>query len=304
MLILNSLFPVVVLIFFGYALKKRGLTNTAFLQTSDKLVYYIFFPIMLFWKIGGASYENGIDWTLCIAALVALAIMFVLSLVLIAAFRISDFQAGSFAQSCYRFNTYIGVAVILNSLGEEGIKHFGLLIGIAIPIINVIAVTTLIWFSQESMSAGKRSKIVMRALLSNPLILGCVAGIIYSRSFVGFPRFIDNCLSLLSMVTLPLALLSIGGSLSFTTIRNHFPVSFLAACAKLVIFPLVGYSSLQVFGVNGTPFMVGMIFFTLPTSTAIYVLSSQMNSDTELASSAILLSTLLSFPALTLILLL
>ena len=47
-----------------------------------------------------------------------------------------------------------------------------------------------------------------------------------------------------------------------------------------------------------------MIFFALPTSTAIYVLSSQMHSDTELASSAILVSTLLSFPVLMIVLLL
>ncbi len=304
MLILNSLFPVIILILLGFALKRHGLTTPAFLQTSDKLVYYIFFPVMLFWKIGGSSYERGIDWSLCFAALLALAVMFILSLLLIKVFRISDFQAGSFAQSCYRFNTYIGVAVILNGFGEEGIKYFGLLIGIAIPIINVAAVTTLIWYSQESVPAGKRAKIVMKALLSNPLILGCLAGIIYSHSFDGYPQFIDNSLSLLSMVTLPLALLSIGGALSFSGIRQHFFVSFLAASAKLVIFPLLGYCSLQIFGVTGTPFLVGMIFFALPTSTAIYVLSAQMHSDTELASAAILLSTLLSFPVLTLVLLL
>ena len=38
-----------------------------------------------------------------------------------------------------------------------------------------------------------------------------------------------------------------------------------------------------------------MLFFALPTSPAIIVLSSQLNSDTEFASGAIVLSTLLSF---------
>jgi predicted permease len=52
------------------------------------------------------------------------------------------------------------------------------------------------------------------------------------------------------------------------------------------------------------PFQTGMIFFCLPTSTAIYVLSSQLNSDTELASAAIVVSTLLSFGALSVALLL
>jgi malonate transporter len=38
-----------------------------------------------------------------------------------------------------------------------------------------------------------------------------------------------------------------------------------------------------------------MLFFALPTSPAIIVLSSQLNSDTEFASAAIVLSTMLSF---------
>lgn len=304
MLILNSLFPVMVLILMGFTLKRYGLTNATFLQTADKLVYYIFFPLMLFWKIGGASFDNGINWSFCGAALLALAIMFVVSIVFIVVFRISDFQAGSFAQSCYRFNTYIGVAIILNGLGEEGITYFGVLIGIVIPIINVVAVTTLIWYSQEKMVVAKKIKLLMRALLSNPLIIGCLAGIVYSRSFSGYPQFIDNSLRLISMLTLPLALLSIGGSLSFAGLRRHLSLSFLAASAKLLLFPLIGYFCLQLLSVSGTPFMVAMIFFALPTSTAIYVLSSQMNSDTELASAAIVLSTLFSFPVLTVVLLL
>jgi len=42
-----------------------------------------------------------------------------------------------------------------------------------------------------------------------------------------------------------------------------------------------------------------MIFFALPTSTAIYVLSAQLNSDVQLASAAIMLSTLLSLISLS-----
>jgi len=46
-----------------------------------------------------------------------------------------------------------------------------------------------------------------------------------------------------------------------------------------------------------------MIYFTLPTSTALYILSSQLSSDTQLASAAIALSTMLSFISLSVALL-
>ncbi|NNK92812.1 MAG: AEC family transporter [Desulfobacterales bacterium] len=288
----------------GSLLRKAGLTEETYLKTSDKLVYYIFFPILLFWKIGGSSHQDAIEWPFILAALLALGLMFMISTLVIRFGPVSSFEAGSFSQSCYRFNTYIGVAVVLNSLGEEGIALFGILIAIAIPLINVFAVATLIWFSDGSSALRKRFLLVAKAVVANPLIIGCLLGLIYGRLFSSFPVFIDNSLQLISMVTLPLALVSIGGSLSFRGLKKHLSLSFMAASLKLLVLPVSGYMMFQLFEVSGISFKVGMIFFCLPASTAIYVLSSQLNSDTELASAAILVSTLLSFISLSVALLL
>lgn len=299
LIVLNSLFPIFSLLLLGTLLKRQGITDTVFLKTADRLIYYIFFPIMLFWKIGGASLENGIDWSFCLATLCTFLTMFALSTIVIKTVRITPFQAGSFSQGCYRFNTYIGVAVILNSLGGEGIQYFGIVIGFIIPLVNVFAVSTLIWFSGEKMESKKRLRFAGGALISNPLIIGCLAGIIYARLVGNFPTFIDNSLSLASMAALPLALISIGGSLTFRGVRQNAGLSLLSAMLKVMALPMIGFCYFYLFHVTGVPFRVGILFFALPASTAIYVLSSQMNSDTDLASSIILISTLLSFVSLS-----
>lgn len=301
-MVLNSLFPVFALILLGRLLKRLSLTGDAFLKTSDRLVYYIFFPALLFWKIGSAPLPTLATWTLCKAALCALFSLYVLSALFIRLAGVSRFKAGSFSQSCYRFNTYIGMAVIITALGENGVTHFGILIGMLIPIINVLAVSTLIWFSGEDITLRRRVRMTGKALILNPLILACLAGLCYSASFRTFPVFIENTLRLFSLITLPLALLSIGGSLTLRTLKGYFPLSLAAAFFKLAAFPLIGFAFLTAFGVSGTPFRTGMIFFALPTSTAIYVLSSQLDSDTDLASAAIVLSTLLSFVSLSIVL--
>lgn len=304
MIVINSLFPIFVLLILGWGLNKWGMTDSLFLKTSDRLVYYFFFPVMLFWKIGGASFAQGIEWNFCFASLLALLTMFGLSILVIQLLPIASFQAGSFSQGCYRFNTYIGVAVILNSLGTEGMKYFGILIALAIPLINVLAVSLLIWYSGREIDIRRRIVIAARALIANPLIIGCLAGILYSRLVGDFPVFINNSLSLISMVTLPLALLSIGGGLSFAGVKGNLSLACLAALLKLLVLPAIGWLYFYLFKVTGIPFKVGMIFLSLPASTAIYVLSSQMNSDTELASAAIVLSTLLAFFSLSFVLLL
>ena len=299
MIVLNAIFPIFALLLLGNLLKHFNITNDTFLKTSDKLVYYIFFPVMLFWKIGSSAPDKGISVNLCLASILAVIIVYLLSLAVIQLFNISSFQAGTFSQACFRFNTYIGMAIVINTLGESGIRYFGILIGFAIPIINVLAVSTLIWYSGQKGSPGQHFKYLLKALISNPLILGCVAGLVFSRFQLSFPVFIDNTFTLMTAVTMPLALISIGSALTLKGLKHNTKISFIASLVKLLILPLIGFFLLKSFSITGIPFKAGMIFFTLPTATSIYILSAQLNSDTQLASAAIMLSTLLSIISLS-----
>ncbi len=301
MIVLESILPVFGLIFLGVVLKRVHLTTDAYLATSDRLVYFVFFPLMLFWKIGGAG-KPAINGPLVAAGLCSLVCAYGLGWIGIRIFRIGDYQAGTFSQSCYRFNTYIGMAIILTALGEEAVGTFGVLIGVMIPVINLLAVATLIWHSGKTIAAHDRNRLLIRSLVSNPLIIGCLAGMAYARIFAGFPVFVDNALRLASLVTLPLALLSIGGNLTFANVRAYARPSLLAALIKMLALPLAGYFFLGLFAVTGQPLRVGMLYFALPTSPAIFILSSQLNSDVRLASAAIVISTLLGLVSLALVL--
>jgi predicted permease len=302
-MVLNNLFPIFALILFGSLLKRWRLTDEVFLKMADRLTYFIFFPALLFWKIGGASAALSNGTGLYKAAVCAVLTVYALSTLFIKLYKVPDFKAGTFSQSCFRFNSYIGVAIVLSALGEDGIKQFGILIGMIIPIINVLCVSTLIWFSEERVEPARRLWQTIKALISNPLILACISGIIYANIWQGFPPFIDNTLKLASYVALPLAMLSIGGALTLGTVRDHFKLSLIASLFKLLVLPLVGYGYLMAFGVSDLGLKIGLIYFTLPTSPALYILSSQLNSDTNLASASIALSTILSFFSLSIALL-
>jgi hypothetical protein len=302
-MVLNNLFPVFALLIFGHLLKRFGYTHDTFLKTADKLIYFIFFPALLFWKIGAGASDRIGDPGLYKAAICAVVSVYVFSSLYIKVFRVPAYQAGSFSQSCYRFNTYIGMAVVLNALGEEGVRQFSILIGLIIPIINILAVTTLSWYSDKEVSLRQRTWATVKALVSNPLIIACIAGISYWKLIGGFPIFIDNTFRLAAFVTLPLALFSIGGALTLGSMKNHLKLSLVACGFKLILLPMTGFLFLNVFNATGLSFKVGMIYFALPTSTALYILSSQLSSDIRLASAAIALSTILSFISLSVALL-
>ncbi len=295
-MVVNNLFRVFAIIILGAVLKRSNITNDAFLATSDRLIYYIFFPALLFWKIGGSTQSFSPESLRFYgSALAAVAVLYVLSTLYILIFKVRAFQAGTFSQSCYRFNTYIGMAVILTAWGESGVAQFGVLIGLAIPFINVMAVSTLIWFSSESLVWPKRLRLTLSALITNPLILACIAGIAYAHWVNTFPLFVENTLKLGATVTLPLALLSIGGTLTLGTLKRHLSLALVGSFFKLIALPAIGWFFMRQFNVAPTFYPLGMLFFTLPTSTAIYVLSAQLNSDTQLAAASVVLSTGLSF---------
>ena len=281
MIILNALFPVLALLLAGTAFKHWQIADGAFFRTSDRLVYFVFFPLMLFWKIGSAPLQFGASWRYLLASAVAVVAVCGLSLLFIRLWPVAPFKAGSFNQGCYRFNTYIGMAVVINAFGEAGAQLYGILIGLIIPLINLLCVPVLIWYSEAGGHQGGRLSTTVKHLLLNPLIIACACGLLYARLVGSFPLSIDNTLKLLSQVTLALA----------------------STLFKLLVLPLVGLLFLSIFGVTGLAWQVSMLFFTLPTSTAIYILSSQLRSDIELASAVIVVSTLLSFGSMSLLLL-
>jgi malonate transporter and related proteins len=301
-MILSSIFPVFALIITGKILKKTEFINDNFLNISDKLIYYIFFPAILFWKIGASSNGSEFNLNMVYATLSTIFFIFSISTIYIILFKVKNFDAGSFSQSCFRFNTYIGFAVIINALGEEGIRFFGIIISFAIPIINILSISLLSWFDKSSGSTldfKKRINSMAGSILKNPLIVACVCGLLFSGFNFQFPKYLNNFFQLISSAALPLALISIGGSFTFGKLKDYLNLSITGSIFKLIFLPLSGLVFLHFFGVAGVAFKASLIFFALPTATSIYVLSSQMNSNTDLASSVIVLSTAFSFISLS-----
>ncbi len=297
-MLVNVIIPIFVVIAVGSFVKRIGLLDDDFFKMSDKFVYYVCFPALLFWKIGEPDGQVANLASQMIVVFATVTAGFAMSIILIYTVGISRFAAGSFAQGCFRFNSYVGLGVVLGALGEEGIKYFGILIGLIIPYINVLCVGALIWFAEKDYDRTNQLRIMFKALVSNPLIIACAAGILWSKTAIGFPALVDQVLKLLSGVTLPLALVSIGGGLSFRSLGETARPAILSTVVKLVFMPLVGFYLLNLFKVQGMAMQTAMIFFCLPTATSTYILSSLLGSDTRVASSVIMVSTLASLPVL------
>jgi predicted permease len=298
-LVLNSLLPLFVLIALGVFLRRTSLVGESFFKTSDRLVYYVFFPALLFLKISRPTPTFVVHWTWLAVLLAMMVLVAGASLVAAHLLGLSRRQVGAFSQTTYRFNTYLGMAVVLSLMGETGVKYLGLLISAAIPLANLMAVSGLIWCQGAEARWRARLGHLIRELVVNPLIIACLAGLVYGSLGWGLPVFVDRTLDLLGNLSLPLALLSIGAALRFAPLRRNQAPALAAVALKQVALPGLGLAGLWLAGATGDFWRVAVIWLCLPTSTLAYVLAAQLDGDADLTAAVVVVSHLFAVVTLS-----
>ncbi len=300
--IVTIVLPVFLVIGLGFGVKGTGLVNRDFLFQLNRLIYYLALPLMLFYKIATADFSVSFNGPQVLAIILATAIGFSLSYGYGALRAYAPTVRGAFAQACCRGNlAYVGLPIIFNAYGEEGLASGGVLMGFVVLVINIFSVLALL-LPHRSSGSTAALRFMARQVVGNPLIISCFAGILWSLAQLGMPVVLDRALNIVAGMALPLALLSIGATFSLDQIRGDLPKALQAVGFKLIGMPLLAAACLLMLGVHGRDLSIGIIFAGTPTATAAYILAQQMHGDAELSGTIIMLSTLLSVFTYTIVL--
>lgn len=296
--------PVFLVIGLGYALRRTGLFNDDFSRQTNRLVYLVFLPILLFHKISQANFSSYFNGPLVIGSSLAIICLFFISYGYARLRQYSAPSLGSFSQGSFRGNlAYVGLALCLNAYGEPGLTKASILMGFLVPVLNIFAIIALIW-PQRKANPDQIQKNWLREILLNPLIIASFVGIIWSYFTLPVPLIINRSLGIVAGLTLPLALLAIGGSFSLNRLKGDLKSAGMATALKLVLLPIIAATLLITAGVEGVDLGIGILLAGTPAATATYIMADQMKADAELAGSIVMLSTLGSAVSYTIILLL
>ena len=298
--IFNIVLPVFLVVALGYGVKRSSLLNNDFVFQLNKLVYYLALPLLLFYKIASAEFRTSFN-----PALVGgLALIVLLGFLLSYFFAIMRGYAaevrGTFSQCAFRGNlAYVGLAIVFNAYGENGLATAGVVLGFIVPLLNFCSIIALLLPHEEN---RLHPKYFVQQIAYNPLIIASFLGIVWSFFKLPIPTVFDSALHIVTGMALPLALLSIGASFSLKKLRGDLTTAFLATAFKLLLMPLLAAFLLFVMGVHGMDLAIGVLFAGTPTATAAYIFTQQMRGDAELAGAIIMLTTLLSVVSYTAIL--
>lgn len=296
--------PVFLVIALGFLLRRMKLFDDAFTRQTNRLVYLVFLPILLFYKISQADFVTDFNGPLVVGSSLAIVCLFAISQAYGHLRKYSPASLGSFSQGSFRGNlAFVGLAICLNAYGESGLTRASILMGFLVPVLNLFAIIALIWPQRYNDSNGPKQN-WLREIMLNPLIIASFTGIIWSYFSLPVPIILKSSLGIVSGLTLPLALLAIGGSFSLQRLKGDLKSAGIATLLKLLGMPLVAGLLLIAFGVQGVDLGIGILLAGTPTATATYIMAHQMKADAELAGSIVMLSTLMSAVSYTLLLLL
>jgi hypothetical protein len=225
MFVVQTIIPIFILILLGVAMRRWFGLRDDFWPQLDRLIYYVFFPALLFHSLAHFKVDVGAATPMLLVATIYILCGIALGLLAKHIFHAPSKVYSATFQSAFRFNSYVGLAIAGGLHGHEGLAAIGLLMGFMVPLANVASVLMLARHSESHW---------LREILLNPLIAATAGGIAFSLADLSLPAMFNTTLSLLSQASLPMGLIAVGAGLRLQGLHHHLGTLWYGVSIKFL----------------------------------------------------------------------
>lgn len=290
--------PVFLIVALGYFLKRIGVINENFVSVSSKIVFTISLPALIFIEVSSIHLEEILNVNLILFVYAGTLVTFAAVWITAGFFTRAGKDKASFIQGSFRGNfAIVGLAIIVNYYGIDNLGKASLVLAFTIPLYNILSVIALTVPLKEK--EHKYSNTFFE-ILKNPLIIAVFAAIPFSYFGIIIPGFLKTSIGYLSALALPLALVGIGGFLSFSDITKESSLTIISTILKLLVFPAIMTLAAYLLDFRGIDLGIIFILFACPTAIASFIMAEAMGANSRLAGNILLLTTLVSVITITL----
>lgn len=286
---LETTVPVFVMVFIGIGLRRIGWIDGAFVNTASALVFKATLPTLIFLSITRADLSIALNPGLLLFFLLATLGSFALTWAW-AHFHVRQQDRGVYVQGAFRGNCgTVGLALAVNLYGDFGLSAGGILLSVVIISYNILSVVVLLFY-QPGQSASPRK--ILYDIARNPLIIAVLMALPVAALNLNLPPWISISGDYFASLTLPLALLCIGATVSISSIRTDSRIAMSASLLKMVTLPALTTGSAWLWGFRGAELGLLFVFFASPTAAASFVMVKALGGNDRLAANIIGLTTL------------
>ena len=303
----NAIMPIVLMVALGYFLKRIGWMNAGFAAMTNKLVFRVFLPAMLFLNIYKIADITTVEPGYIVYTVVVLLLLFLAALPAVMLTTKTSARRGALWQAVFRSNyALVGIPLAQSLFGDVGVAVASLLSAIVVPMLNVLAVISLTVFG----TSGERPSVkrVLLGIAKNPLIQAVALGLVVQAVRAGFQSWgvdfrisdikpIYKLLEDLSKLATPLALLCLGAQFEFSVVSALRREIVFGTLMRTLVVPVLGIGTAFLFLRNsfgGAQFASFVAVFATPVSISSVPMSQEMGGDTALAGQLVVWSTLVS----------
>jgi len=295
----NAVFPLIVLIFFGFCLKqeKLGLFKNPkeFFNQIDRLVFHVALPVYIFNEIANADIQNIFNINLVVYCVSGIIISFLLLLFIVPVFIKNRPSRGAFIQGIYRTNFAILGVPLAGNLFDNGSATAALILPFAVALFNILAVVILTVNSENPGDTQNQNNIsgILLGIIKNPLIIAIIIALPFMLLKIQLPEAINKSVNYIANMSTPLALISLGSGIDLKVLKSKVKLSLIASIFKTVICPVIFVIPAILLGFRDAALVVIFVLFAAPTAVSSYIMAKNMKSDYELAGQIIVLTTII-----------
>ncbi|MEJ5177023.1 AEC family transporter [Erwinia sp. MYb416] len=287
--------PLFVLIALGWLLVRWRQWPESITSAINRLVFRVALPAMLFRLMCDFSDGPSVDARLLIAFFGGCLLVFIIGRIVASKVFKLDGVAGSvFALGgIFSNNVLLGLPIARVMLGDEAIPSVALVLVFNGLILWTLATISVEWFRHGALNLKGFGNTAL-SVLKNPLIIGILSGTLFSLTGLPLPVFVDQPVTMLGQIAVPLALVALGMSLASYRIKEGLAISYALSAIKLIVQPLVVWGRAWMIGLPPMESKVVVLLASMAVGVNVYLMSQQFNALTGPAATSMLLTTLFS----------
>lgn len=289
----NAIVPLFMIIALGYLMKRLGVIGETEVKRFNTACFYTFMPIMLFYDVYTADLAGSVRPFFFIYAIGMLFLLTFLTVLLVLRVEKDDSCRGVMIQAAFRSNfVLLGIPISTALVGGSGaLGVTALTVAIVVPLFNVMAVVVLEIFRGGRVKPGT----IALNILKNPLIIGGLSGLFLKLLGVKLPQFLLIFGGKMESGCFAIALFLLGASFEFKFLSDYKKDLTITVLLRLVVFPAVALFGAAVLGIRGAEFVTLIALFAAPCAINSFNMAMQMGGNKDLAASAVMTTSALSF---------
>ena len=283
---LNATIPIFLMMVLGVFFRKTGLLKENMINGLNQFVFKATLPVLLFGDLAKQDFAQA--WNGKFVAFCFVVTLVSISLVALMSMALKDkSQRGEFIQGAYRSSAAIlGIAFITNIYGNSGMAPL-MIIG-SVPLYNIMAVVVLSFTKpgQNGMSPELIKK-TLKGIATNPIILGILAGALWSVLRLPMPTILTKTVSSLGGLTTPLGLMAMGAAFNWSEAKSGMGPAFAASFMKLIGLCTLFLPVAVLLGFREAELIAILVMLGSSTTVSSYVMARNMGHSGVLSSSIV-----------------